>query len=266
MKNKTNFNNYFKNLVFQLTITEFKLKYSGSVLGYVWSLVKPMFLFGILYVVFAFFFKLGKGIPNYPVYLLTGVVLWAFFADATMSSLHVIVNRGDLIRKISFPKIVIVISANLTALITFILNFLVVIVFLLANKIEFSLVNLFFVFLIIEFFAFIFGLALILSTLFVKFRDFNHIWEVALQALFYATPIIYPIAFIPEKIEKIVLLNPLAQIIQDARWILISRDVETSWTILGWPLNLVPPIIVLALLVFGYIYFNHSAKNFAEDL
>ncbi len=258
-------NNYI-NLTLQLTITEFKLKYSGSVLGYIWTLVKPLLLFGVLFVVFSFFFKLGKGIPDYPVYLLVGVVMWAFFAESTMSALHTIVSRGDLIRKVNFPKIVIVLAAALTALITFVLNLVIIVAFLVFSGIDFSFLNLLFIPIILEFFVFILGLSLILSSLFVKFRDFNHIWEVALQVLFYGTPIIYPIAFIPARVEKLIMISPLAQMFQDARWVLISTDVETSWQILGWPLNLVPPGIVLVLFIFGLVLFQKSAKNFAEEI
>jgi ABC-2 type transport system permease protein len=258
-------NNYM-NLILQLTLTEFKLKYAGSVLGYIWTLVKPLLLFGVLYIVFSFFFKLGKGIPNYPVYLLVGVVMWAFFAESTMGALHSIVNRGDLIRKVNFPKIIITLAAALTALLTFILNLVVIVVFMITSKIGFSPINLMFIFLVFELFVFILGLSFILSALFVKFRDFNHIWEVSLQVLFYGTPIIYPIAFIPEGVEKLIMLNPLAQVFQDARWILVSTDVETSWQVLGWPLNLLPPAIVFGSFVFGLILFQKSAKNFAEEL
>lgn len=256
----------YLNLTWQLVFTEFKLKYSGSLLGYVWTLVKPMLLFGVLFIVFSFFFKLGKGIPNYPAYLLVGVVMWTFFAESTMGSLHSIVNRGDLIRKVNFPKIIIVLSAALTALLTFVLNLIVIVIFLALSKVGFSYLNLVFLFLVFELFVFILGLSFTLAALFVKFRDINHIWEVSLQILFYGTPIIYPIAFIPEKVEKLVMLSPLAQMFQDARWALISTDVETSWEILGWPLNLVPPIIVLGLFIFGLVLFQKSAKNFAEEI
>lgn len=192
--------------------------------------------------------------------------MWAFFAEATMSSLHSIVNRGDLLRKVDFPKIVIVISSTITALLTFSMNFLVILLFLVVSQINFSIYSFIFIFSAVELFLFLIGLSLILSTLFVRFRDFSHIWEVGLQVLFYATPIIYPISFIPSSVSKIVMLNPLAQIFQDARWALISRDVATSWEVLGWPLNLVPPTIVLLTLISGLWLFEANSKSFAEEL
>jgi len=256
----------YTNLVAQLSITEFKLKYAGSFLGYVWTLVKPLMLFGVLYVIFTFFFNLGKGIPNYPAYLLVGVVMWAFFAESTMSGLHTIVSRGDLIKKIDFPKLVIVFSSSVTALLTFTLNLIVIVVVLILSGIGFSFFNLIFLFSVVELFIFILAVAMILSTLFVKFRDFSHIWEVLLQVLFYATPIIYPISYIPHSFSKIIMLNPLAQIFQDARWALVGRNVPTSWEILGWPLNLVPFFIVILTFLFGFWFFQTSSKYFAEEL
>src|SRR3989344_4063987 len=123
------------NLTLQMALTDFKLKYSGSFLGYIWSLVKPLLFFGVLYVVFTYFFSLGKGIPNYPVYLLVGIMFWTFFAEATLSGMHSIVSRGDLIRKVNFPKIVIVLSAIITSVLTFILNLLIIFAFLFAARI-----------------------------------------------------------------------------------------------------------------------------------
>lgn len=125
----------FLNLVLQMALTDFKLKYSGSILGYVWSLVKPLLFFGVLYVVFTYFFNLGKGIPNYPVYLLVGIMFWSFFAEATMSGMHSIVNRGELLRKVNFPKLVIVLSAVVTSILTFVLNLVIIFAFLIYSRI-----------------------------------------------------------------------------------------------------------------------------------
>ncbi len=122
-------NNYY-HLIKQLVITDFKLRYQGSVLGYVWSLARPLMLFGVLYVVFAHFFKFGDGIPNYPTYLLLGLVLWTYFIEATNMSLGATVGRGDLIRKVSIPKYTIVLSASISALVNLTLNLVVVFIFM----------------------------------------------------------------------------------------------------------------------------------------
>ncbi len=254
------------NLTLQLALTDFKLKYSGSVLGYVWSLVKPLLLFGVLYVVFTYFFSLGKGIPNYPVYLLVGIMFWSFFAEATMSGMHSIVSRGDLIRKINFPKFVIVLSAITTSLLTFALNLIIIFVFLFAARIVPDFRALLLIPLVLELVVFILGLSLVLATFFTKFRDFSHIWEVVLQVGFYAVPIIYPVLFIPDALKTVIMLNPVTQIIQDARWALVSQDVLTSWKVLGLPLAFLTLVIVGGIFTFGLWYFNLSAKNFAEEI
>lgn len=256
----------FLNLTLQLALTDFKLKYSGSVLGYVWSLVKPLLFFGVLYVIFTYFFNLGKGIPNYPVYLLIGIMFWSFFAEATMSGMHSIVNRGDLIRKINFSKYVIVLSAVITSILTFALNLIIIFAFLIFSGIIPDFHAILLVPLTFEFIIFIVGLSFILATFYTKFRDFSHIWEVVLQVGFYAVPIIYPVIFIPKALEWIIMLNPVTQIIQDARWALVSQDVMTTWKLMDLPLAYITLAIVLFVFLFGLWLFNNSAKNFAEDI
>jgi ABC-2 type transport system permease protein len=257
--------NYF-NLTLQMALTDFKLKYAGSILGYVWSLVKPLLLFGILYIVFTLVFHLGKGIPNYPVYLLLGIVLWSFFLEGTLTGMRSVVQRQDLIRKVNFPKIIIVIAAIITASLSFLLNMIVVFVFLAFSKINLTISALVFIPLVVELIIFVLGVSLILATLFAKFKDFIHIWEVGLQVLFYATPIIYPISLVPTKFVKFMMVNPIAQIFQDARWALISRDIETSWSVISFPKSLVTLVIVLITVVVGFIIFLKSAKDFAEEI
>ena len=116
-------------LLKELVKTDFKLRYQGSVLGYLWAVLRPMMLFAILYIVFAKILKMGGDIPHYPVYLLAGTVLWSFFSECTSQGIQAIVARGDLLRKISFPKWILVVSATVTALINFLINLGVVIIF-----------------------------------------------------------------------------------------------------------------------------------------
>ena len=118
-------NKFYINLIKELAITDFKLKYQGSVLGYVWSLIKPLAYFGVLYIVFTKIFKLGDSIPYYPIYLLLGVILFGFWADATSMAMNSIVSRGELIRKVYFPRIVLVIASSITSIITLFLNLIV---------------------------------------------------------------------------------------------------------------------------------------------
>jgi ABC-2 type transport system permease protein len=177
-------------LLSELVRTDFKLRYQGSVLGYAWSLLRPLLLFLILYVVFVKFLKIGKGVPHYPVYLLLGIVIWNFFLEMTTQSLGSIVGRGDLIRKIRIPRWIIVFSSSISALINLFLNLIVIAIFMLLNHVDLMVTLVWLPLILAEVYVFALGLSLFLSAAFVKFRDVNYIWEVILQAGFYLTPIL----------------------------------------------------------------------------
>ncbi len=252
----------------ELVRTDFKLRYQGSALGYAWSLLRPLLLFVILYVVFVKFLKLGNGIPHYPVYLLFGIVLWNFFNEMTVMSLGSIVGRGDLIRKIRIPRWIIVFSSSLSALINLGLNLVVILVFMLVNHVDLYRTALWLPLILIEIYLFALGLSLFLSAAFVKFRDIGYIWEVIMQAGFYLTPILYPLSRITNvTLQKLLLLNPMAQAIQDARYSTITHETGTIWQVFdgGW-YYLIPFIIVAATLVGGLLYFKSQADSFAENI
>jgi ABC-2 type transport system permease protein len=168
MDKKTTFRRNLS-LIKEIAITDFKLKYQGSVFGYLWSLVKPLAYFGALYLVFNNFFKLGKTIPNYPIYLLLGVVIFTFWGEATNISMLSIASRGDLIRKIYFPRIVLVIAATITSTITLLLNLLIVLIFAILTGVHFSLSSLLLFPLILELYLFVVGVSFYLSALFIKY-------------------------------------------------------------------------------------------------
>jgi ABC-2 type transport system permease protein len=255
-------------LLAELVRTDFKLRYQGSVLGYAWSLLRPLLLFLILYIVFVKFLKLGNDIPHFPIYLLLGIVLWNFFNEMTVLSLGSIVGRGDLIRKIRIPRWIIVLSSSISALINLFLNLLVVLVFMIFNKVDLLQTALWFPLILIEIYLFALGLSLFLSAAFVKFRDIGYIWEVILQAGFYMTPILYPLSKIPNvTFQKLILINPMAQSIQDARYSLISHDTTTIWRIFDkGPYTLIPFAIVVITLLLGLVYFRKESKFFAENI
>jgi ABC-2 type transport system permease protein len=253
-------------MIRELAVTEFKLKYQGSVLGYLWSIVKPLLMFAVLYFVFTHVLRLGGTTPHYAQQLLLGIVLWTFFTDSTIGAMSSIVDRGDLLRKVYFPRIVIPISTSVGALITLVLNLIVVLAFIGAARIPLYPTGLLLIPLLIEFYVLCLGCSLLLAALYVRFRDFKHIWEVLVQAMFYATPIIYPLSLIPSRLAPIVALSPIAQIVQDARKALISPVAVTSADVLHWPLFLVPYLLPLALLVIGYRYFESAAASFAEEI
>ena len=261
------FNQRNYNLLRELVITDFKLRYQGSALGYLWSLAKPMLLFGILYVVFAKFFRFGAGIPHYPTYLLLGIVLWTYFTESTSQGLASIVGRGELIRKVSLPKYIIVLSTSFSTLINLVLNLVVVGVFMAATHVPIYWHVIYLVPIIAELLVLSAAVSFLLAALFVLYRDMSYIWEVVLQMLFYGTPIIYPLSLLPGKYAKIVALSPLAQIIQDARYVTISRATVRTTQILPHPLGIIlPPLIILGLLLVAAQYFRISSRKFAENI
>lgn len=254
-------------LLKQLVKTDFKLRYQGSVLGYVWSLLRPLALFIILYIVFSKFLKIGADIPNYPIYLLLGIVLWSYFAEVTSSSVSSIVAKGDLIRKINFPKYVIVVAGSFSALINLCLNFLIVGVFMLFSDIDIKSYVLLLPFIIIELFIFSLAVGFFLSAAFVRLRDMSHIWEVLLQAAFYATPILYPLSLLPAGAAKALMLNPMAQIIQDARFLLVTDQTQTISSVYGTHFSrIISFTIVLASVVIAAVYFRSRSRFFAEEV
>ncbi len=255
-----------KSILREMIVTDFKVRYQGSILGYAWSVLKPLFLFVILYVVFVKFLRIGGDIEHFPIYLLLGIVLWSFFSEATITGMNSIVNRGDLLKKISIPRYLIVLSSVTSAFINLLINLIVVLIFAFINDVEIMRSWLLLPLFITELFVLSMSLAFFLSALFVKYRDAGYIWEVLLQAAFYATPILYPLTIVAEKYQKIIMLNPVAQIIQDSRWAFVSHDTLSSWQVLGMPLLLVPFSIVLVTVFFANRYFKKEAYYFAERI
>ena len=255
-------------LLRELVVTEFKLRYQGSVLGYLWSLLKPLFLFAVLYVVFVHFLRFGSDVEHFPVYLLLGIVMWTFFNEATSQGMQSIVSRGDLIRKINFPKYIIVISGTISALINLVFNLIIVGVFMLINKVDISATIFLLPINIIELYIFSLAIAFFLGAAYVKFRDIGHIWDVLLQAAFYATPILYPLSMVTDFSKtagQIMLLSPVAQAIQDARYNAVTHQTVTTGQLIENPLwQIVPYIIVVVAIILAAIYFKSKQRYFAE--
>ena len=261
-------------LLKELTKTDFKLRYQGSALGYLWALLRPLLMFAILYVVFALIMRFGSDIPHYPVYLLTGTVLWSFFTECTSQGIQAMVLRGDLIRKISFPKYIVVVSATFTALINLAINLCVVVLFALVDGVTPSLSWLMVPVWILELYTLSLGISFLLGAINVKYRDVTSIWDVLIQALFYAVPIIYPLSMVvgdgsgPRMLAaKIILANPISQTIQDVRHSLITSEAITVWNFdssLIW--KIIPVAVVVILLVVAALYFRYASKFFAEEV
>jgi len=249
-----------------MVITDFKLRYQASLLGYLWTLLRPLAIFTILYIVFVKFLRLGAGVPYYPVYLLFGIVIWGFFVEATTQGLTSLVARADLLRKISFPRYVLVLSVGASVLISFALNMLVIVFFMALLRVPVRLDVLWLPFLFLELVALSISLAFFLSALYVRFRDLNYIWEVCMQAAFYAVPILYPLTLVPAKYARILVLNPVAQIIQDARYVLVTPQTETISQLYSTPwVRVIPVGITLILVVTSVVYFRRRSRSFAEE-
>ena len=252
-----------------LAAAEFKLKYAGSALGYVWSVLKPLLLFTMLYLVFGRVFKLGLISPYYSVSLLIGIVLFTFLADATSLAMWSLVSRESLLRKLIFPRSVIPTSATMTAAITFCTNAVVVMGFVFWNGLVPQPDWVLIVPLLLELYVFTLGVSLILATLFVRFRDLSQIWELALQLFFYASPIIYPIGYLPPWARNIAFLNPFTQILQDIRYLLIYPEddqIVTATTAFGQFGRLIPIGIAFALFGLGVVMFRRDEPWFAERI
>lgn len=252
----------------EMVVTDFKVRYQGSALGYLWSLLKPLFLFAILYYIFTFIMPIGEGVEHYAVGLLLGIVFWNFFSEATTIGASSIVSNGDLIRKISVPRYLVVLSSLFSALINLLLSLIIVFVFAILNGITPNAGWLLLPISIIELFIFSLGMSFILATAYVRYRDVTYIWEVFLQAGFYASAIIFPMSIVPSDLQKWFFINPMVQIIQDARQFLTpNSDIITLWDFHGVPfIKVAPFLIIIVSCVVGTIYFKRRSKYFAEEI
>jgi ABC-type polysaccharide/polyol phosphate export systems, permease component len=257
-------------LLRQLVKTDFKLRYEGSVLGMVWSALKPLMLFAVMYTVFVHFLRFGGDTPYFATSLLLGISLWSFFSEATATGMQAIVQKGDLLRKINFPRYILVVSATVNALINLLINLVVLLIVALIDGVNFHWHILLLPLVILQLYTLSLAVAFLLSALYVKFRDISHIWEVVMQAGFYATPIIYPLSMIigmaGPKIAKIfIVVNPMAQIIQDARYLVVYPETETVWNFIGnfW-IAIIPVVMTFVLVILAAIYFRKNSHKFAE--
>jgi ABC-2 type transport system permease protein len=253
-----------------MAVSDFKLRFFGSALGYLWQLMRPLLLFGVLYVVFTQIVPFGQDVELYPVALLLGVVLFTFFAEATGGALGSLVDREALIRKVEFPRLAVPLSAVLTALMNVALNLVAVLIFLLAAGGSIRLSWLELPLLLLALALFTLGLGMLLSALFVRYRDVKPIWDVALQIVFYGSPIFYPINVVIERSElaaRIMMLNPFAAIVQQARHALIAPSHLTAAQAAGGAIWLLGTVAIWAgVIALGYVVFSRRAPTIAEEL
>jgi len=250
----------------EMVSTDFKVRYQGSALGYLWSVLKPLFLFAILYFVLTAVFGIGKSIPHYPVYLLLGVVAWNFFTEATVVGASSVVSHGDLIRKISIPRYLVVIASSVSALINLALSLLVVVILALFNGLRPEVGWLMVPVIFLELFVFAVAIAFILSAAYVKYRDVSYIWEIILQAGFYASAILFPLQKVSPEGQKWFFLNPIVQMIQDIRYFGATHESVTLWSKFHGLYMLYPFVVILMVSCIAWVYFKKQSKFFAENI
>jgi len=255
----------FWRLTWTLAVTQFRLKFYGSVLGYLWQLVRPLMLFGVLYVVFTVAIRLGGGIKLFPVVLLTGIVLFTFFSEAVSTSVNALVDREPLLRKVEFPRMAIPCAVVLTALMNLSLNLLVVVFFAVISGVDLHLSQLQFPVILLVLVLFVLGISLLVSALFVRYRDVSPISDVFLQMLFYGSVIIFPLEALPASAQPWVMLNPFAAIVQQTRHALIDPSAPSAFAVGGWRVGVALAIILLTLIA-GFLVFRRQAPYVAEDL
>jgi len=260
----------FFDLLWLMSVTEFRRTYFGTVLGYLWSLIRPLALFGVLLFVFTQVFKVGSSLDNYAVLLLLGIVQYTFFQEATNNAVTSVVAQEGVVRKTQFPRLVIPLSTVLTAFFNFCLNLVIVFGFILAWGIGPKWTWLLFPLAVATLFLFTTAVSMTLSVLYVRFRDVAIIWSVGSQVLFYATPILYPLGlegFLSESVEHLLMLNPLAVIFEQVRVWMLESSAPSAAEAAGGAVRLLPALaIYLGVCVFAAWIFRREAPRIAEDL
>jgi ABC-2 type transport system permease protein len=258
---------HFVHVTRALTTTEFKLRYFGSVLGYFWTLLRPLMLFGVLYVVFTHVVRFGGRVDHYPVVLLAAIVVFNFFSEATSGALGSFVARENLLRKVYFPRAAVPISVTFTAAANLALGVVVVFGFALIDGVTPSGTWLLFIGAVLAVIAFATAVSVLLAVLFVRYRDVQPIWEVVLQMLFWGTPIIYTIESVPGSVRELVMLSPLAVAIQQGRHWLVESSTDSAGQAIGGTVRLLIPLaIFVALVGLSWWAYRRAEPRMAEDL
>jgi ABC-2 type transport system permease protein len=260
----------FFDLLKLISVTEFRRVYFGTVLGYLWSLIRPLMLFGVLLLVFTQVFKVGsEKVEHYPVFLLMGIVLYTFFSESTTNAVTSVVSQEGVVRKTQFPRAVIPLATTVTALFNLLLNLVIVLVFILAFGVSPAWTWFLFPIAIAALFIGAAGLSMALSALYVRYRDTAIIWVVLAQVLLYLTPILYPVnSFGEETKEHLLMINPLSVIFEQVRvWVLHEAAAPTAVQAAGGWAGLIPAaVIYVGIVAFGAWYFNREAPRIAEAL
>ena len=257
----------FFELLWLLARTEFKTTYHGTALGYVWSLVRPLLLFGVLLLVFTQIFELGTTTKNYPPLLLLNVMLFTFFSEATQAAVTSVVNKEQIVRKTQFPRLVIPLAVVTNAVFHLLLNLIVVAIFIVAYGVDPTWDWLWMPLILALLIVITCAFAVALSVLYVRFRDTAIIWSVVAMCLFYGTPILYPIEIVPDSFRFAVLANPLAPLFEQTRHWIIDPSAPSAVEAIGsWPRMMVPIALFAGVCALGAWLFRREAPRVAENL
>lgn len=259
---------YYLRVLRVVGVIQFKAKYAGAALGYIWSLAKPLAYFGVLWLVFAHLLRTGNQTENFPIFLLIGILLFTSFSDAISVMLPSIVAGGSILRRLAFPPILVPLSASVGICITFLANVSVVIFFIAIERVAPRPEWLLVLPLLAELYVFSLGLGLLLGALYVRFRDVGQIWELGVQLLFFASAIFYPIGILPGWAQKVAFLNPFVQIMQDVRHAVLGasgpNDLTAADVYAGVGGRAIPMAIALLIFIGALAFFRREGKYFAE--
>ena len=247
----------YRELVGNLTVADLKNRYQNTALGFLWSLLSPLLLALVLYFVFRFLY--GQG-PEFPRYLIVGLMTFRFFSTGTINALYSIIGKPSLVTKVYIPREILVLSNVLSTLISSLLEFIVTIPILFLLSPELPPTLWLFPLLFLVYFWFVYGIGLFLASLYVYFRDLNQIWEVLANMLFFLCPIIYPMVQITDRVMPFYLLNPLTEFIIMYRDLMVYGNLPSLYSLL---LTLAASCIALAI---GSITFNKLQRRFAEEI
>jgi ABC-2 type transport system permease protein len=254
-------------LTWTLATTEFKLRFYGSVLGYVWTLARPFLFFGVIYFVFTEIVGLSKNVPNYGVYILFSIVLFNFFGEVTGNSVQALVAREGLLRKMRFPRLVIPMAVTLTGLFNLGATLVAVMIFASISGVypTWSWFELPVIILLFALFAT--GIGMLLSALYVRYRDVQPIWEVTLQILFYGSTVLYVATSVPDKYQRILLANPLASIFAQLRKAVVDPQAPSTAHLFGDGARILIPLgLIFGVFALGLWYFQRESPRVAENL
>ncbi len=247
----------YRELIKNLTIADFKSRYQNTSLGFLWSILNPFLLAGVLYFFFRHLFGQEE---NFAINLLVGLMAFRFFTTGTTSSLQAIVGKPSLVTKVYIPRQILVLSNVLANLISSLLEFIVLlpIIFVVLGHLPITVL----LFPLIHFLYFwlIFGGGLLLSALFVYFRDLNQIWEVLVNILFFCTPVFYPLSIVPAYLMPYYILNPIAQYLIIYRQVMVAGDIPSLNSLIG--------VIVVGIVAYlvGNFVFSKLQRRFAEEI